>query len=558
MKMVLKTLLCLLQLHHAAGLVVHGSKAESEANAQPLVVNFTVQKGVLRCTDSNKGKGFIMYSGQEVNKRWNTDPYQLDFRGQTSSNLVCVRYNKGRWEYDANWADEPDRGSKESWHYFMPTLQDVLVARVDFSNGNKITSLKGMKFRHNGMNAGYAAGKLLIGKIKGGFATSGGSIFPYPDTVAFVPPKPPIPQPAVPSNKLLFNAGGFRCTDGNTGKGFLMYSKQPVNDRWKKDKFQADFRQHTASNFVCVRYNRGRWEYDTNWADEKDRASKRSWHKFWPLNTDVIVASVDYVSMKLKDLKGMNFKHSGMQMGYSAGDLQFFPNQGVRGKLDYGEFKVNGTFVVDYNYPKAPMHINNFRVPLHDEATSFSCSSNANAKAGFVMLANATILKRFNINLTAEPTAVSQRNHKFLCVQYNHSKWLYDANWRKKPSWVEFVPDPSDIVVASINYTTGEIKRIEGTNVRYSGMQMGFAGGDLWVFTTKQSVGDIAKQRRKFRVSGDVLRVYSKYAHAIPPVGPPTTTTTTTTTTLPDPYSTTTQVLAFFTTEMADVQYIVR
>eukprot|EP00933_Yihiella_yeosuensis_P004508 TRINITY_DN108880_c0_g1_i1.p1 TRINITY_DN108880_c0_g1~~TRINITY_DN108880_c0_g1_i1.p1 ORF type:complete len:574 (-),score=95.43 TRINITY_DN108880_c0_g1_i1:96-1583(-) len=461
-----------------------------------------------------------MYSKQNVNVRWNRDAYQADFRKHSAQNFVCVRFRRTVWEYDANWADEEDRASNQSWHPFLPKRSDILVASVDFGsdraialNGTKNLIFKGVRIGYSSGDVHFFPNQDMDGRQDvGEFRLNGTYINAYPWDPD--PPDPPIMPDTAPElinsvfTKLYITGGLVRCTDNNTGAGFIMFSLEEINKRWNLDKTENDFRQHTARNFVCVKYGGDNWFYDSNWEDEPDRASNRSWHSFIPAATDILVAEVNFDQDKVVDLKGTNLTSNGIALGYSDGDLNFFANQGMAGAVDAGEFRLTGSHFIAYN--KHIISTTTTTTTTTGKTTTttttiadkprtvlvrittggFRCSDK-NLGSGFIMYSKQYVNDRWKAPNRKNVFSKYHNAKNFVCVRYKNRAWQYDTNWEDEikvdpsvkgsSSWKNFTPVATDAVVATVDYTTDKVKMLKGANMKYQGMQLGFQGGDLEV-----------------------------------------------------------------------------
>eukprot|EP00933_Yihiella_yeosuensis_P038024 TRINITY_DN31_c0_g2_i1.p1 TRINITY_DN31_c0_g2~~TRINITY_DN31_c0_g2_i1.p1 ORF type:complete len:693 (+),score=120.95 TRINITY_DN31_c0_g2_i1:48-2081(+) len=514
-----------------------------------------IQSGGFRCSDANTGSGFIMYTNIKVNNRWKLDPQGNDFKVHKAENFVCIRYKNNTWQYDSNWADETGRPSNISWYSFHPLPTDVAVATVDYESRN-VYCLKGTNSKYRNLQIGYASGNLKISangislaqdqdqdldadedenqdeddgestlaqdKLKESgvdFTATGTYIVAYGKPVAaekttttttllVLSTRPPMSTTTPSSMYLKATTGGLSCTDSNTGSGYIMYTQQEVNSRWKQDAVQNDFRRHTAINFVCVRYKDKMWQYDCNWEDEQDRASNVSWHEFVPASTDVLVAQVDFTNDKVADLKGQNLQFKGIQIGYSAGDIFFFPNQRPDMTADAGEFRVNGTSIVA-NVKKGEATTTTTTTPSKGTRQSvvsggIRCTDN-NTGSGFIMYSQQDVNLRWNIDKD-EATFRQHTAKNFVCIRYKDQKWEFDTNWGDEPdrnssvSWNAFVPVSSDTLVASVDYSADSVAPLKGSKGSYKGMSIGYKDGDLKFFADQSITG--TADDGEFRIAG--------------------------------------------------------
>eukprot|EP00933_Yihiella_yeosuensis_P080571 TRINITY_DN94022_c0_g1_i1.p1 TRINITY_DN94022_c0_g1~~TRINITY_DN94022_c0_g1_i1.p1 ORF type:complete len:550 (+),score=86.92 TRINITY_DN94022_c0_g1_i1:74-1723(+) len=531
---------------------VYGVVLLDKRPTPPGLVKLKVKTGGLRCTGNNTGAGFLMYSRENVNTRWRRDPYQDDFRVHSASNFVCIRRAGEMWQFDTNWADEGDRSSNQSWNPFIPKSTDIAVASVDFGT-DVIIDLKFKKaLVSNGLTLGYSTGDINFFSNQdadgnnatgaGDFRINGTYILAFPFEPE--PPENPTPPPAQPVvlssglTRLPVMTGGIRCTDNNTGTGFIMYSLQDINVRWTLDKTQKDFREHSARNFLCVRWRDSNWWYDTNWEDEVDRKSNVSWHKFIPAPTDILVAEVDYDKDTITDMKGTKLSQEGITLGYSDGDLSFVPNQGASGQFDRGEFRVVGSNFVAYvpappttttttttTPPKPTTTTTEPFIPpkfVRVEIVSggIRCSDK-NLGAGFIMYTKKFVNDRFKSKI--RPKVFMKHDGKsFVCVRYQNKAWQYDTNWedevKKDPrvkdqaSWRNFTPAATDAVVATVDFTTKNIRSLSGANMKYQGMRLGYASGDIRVDDGEKdkSFNDYGADDHagEFRIIGSYMNVW--------------------------------------------------
>jgi hypothetical protein len=276
------------------------------------------------CNDANAGQGFIMYSEESVHQRAGFDA--LD---QNYENFICVRFQDGQWEQDSN----------NAWKAFTPESTDVLLASVDFG-ADSVTSLQGQVDMYNNMRRGYDAGDLEFSandRIGAGGHNGGSNEGEFwIDGTFFKRSCGDAGEEcvsSVPSMTISTSDCGVCCNDDSAGQGFIMYSEESVHQR-------AGFSVYTANyeNFVCVRFQDGQWEQDSN----------NAWAAFTPETTDVLVASVDFGADSVTSLQGQVDMYNNMRRGYDTGDLEFSANDrigagGFDGGSNVGEFWIDGT-----------------------------------------------------------------------------------------------------------------------------------------------------------------------------------------------------------------------
>ena len=83
---------------------------------------------------------------------------------------------------------------------------------------------------------------------------------------------------------------GIAVDDNATGTGYLMYSKQNVHSRFSGDAVHAD----NANHLIAVQNVGGMWQYNTN----------SDWIEFTSVSSDVLLASVNFSTDTVTDLKG--------------------------------------------------------------------------------------------------------------------------------------------------------------------------------------------------------------------------------------------------------------
>eukprot|EP00933_Yihiella_yeosuensis_P015168 TRINITY_DN13323_c0_g3_i1.p1 TRINITY_DN13323_c0_g3~~TRINITY_DN13323_c0_g3_i1.p1 ORF type:complete len:626 (-),score=72.28 TRINITY_DN13323_c0_g3_i1:183-2060(-) len=535
----------------------------------PHLTRLDIKAGILRCSYSNIGAGFFMYSSVPVNERWRLDKAQSTFRRHTAYNTVCVRFHKGSWQFDSNWGSERDRMSNQSWHNFAVRGDDIGIARIDFTK-DKVTTLRKKKFRYQGLNMGWSHGSTKISlkkKSKYGnvFRVKGTGVYAWPDRFVHIPTTPKPPRPIQPANRFEAIGGSMRCTDRDTGRTFVMFTNTSVNERWNNDTIQDDFRIHSAKSFVCVRWKNLKWQYDTNWRHESDRTMHHSWHDFKPQKTDTVVAAVDYAKGKVEDMKGVNFYHGGLRIGYGDGDLEFFRNQNATGAREAGSWRITGSWILAWNDDPPPIQKphpglvieRTPMVKIGGTSHRFRCYD-ANRTNGFIMFSPRPLAIRLNSTTSVMkkggPTKEQFKRGMhagFTCVRFKDHRWQFDAYWTDNHSWHTFIPNITDVIVAAVNYTNDQVSLTKGSNVKYSGMQMGFAGGDIKI----QSLPTRNGKGRLYNIIGSHLMTYVNTSMAVPPpfmVPKATTTTTTakptTTSGIPKPFFTTTTTTTAGTT----------
>jgi len=141
--------------------------------------------------------------------------------------------------------------------------------------------------------------------------------------------------PAMPLGPLGY---GITAKESASGSGYILFSPDSLTSR-------MTLWPNQASHFVAVYYQNNIWYYYNN---ETPIA-------FTPLDTDVLVASVDFSLDTAEVLMGRNTYLHGIQVGYASGDFGIIANQ-FNGVYNPGEFSISGSFLL-LNQP-AP-HIEN-------------------------------------------------------------------------------------------------------------------------------------------------------------------------------------------------------
>lgn len=259
---------------------------------------------------------------------------------------------------------------------------------------------------------------------------------------------------------------GISGPDPSTATGYLMYSEQSVHSRFPgMDSRQAD-------HFVAVRLTSGnQWSYYNN----------ETLVSFTPVASDRLVATVDFAADTATALSGQSFVINGIQAGYHDGDLTFIPNQ-FAGVYNAGEFGITGTyFRVDEN----AISVGNLRSGI--------AANDTNEGTGYVMYSQQVVSARFS------GIDAGNADH-FIIVRNVAGQWQYDTNY----AWASFTPTATDRLVASVNFSTDTILALEGQAGIVSGVNLGYADGDL-VFTANTYAGN--PNAGEFGMSGTYFTV---------------------------------------------------
>ena len=72
------------------------------------------------------------------------------------------------------------------------------------------------------------------------------------------------------------------------------------------------------------------------------------WHPFTPVDTDVLIASIDFDADSIASTAGQDSVFHNVRLGYASGDLEFQANQ-WQGADNDGEFGVTGSHFIPNN-----------------------------------------------------------------------------------------------------------------------------------------------------------------------------------------------------------------
>lgn len=112
------------------------------------------------------------------------------------------------------------------------------------------------------------------------------------------------------------------------GEGYIMYSMEPVHDRFsKRSPCNAD-----AEHFIAVVHHKGSWHYET-----KGRIVQ-----FKPTDTDVVLAKIDFADKSIEMLQGKNTELQGLNCGYASGDFNVTCNTWKNG-AKHGKLQLSGS-----------------------------------------------------------------------------------------------------------------------------------------------------------------------------------------------------------------------
>ena len=379
--------------------------------------------------DAATGTGFVMYSQENVFDRFS--PFV-----KSSEHLIAVRYDvaNATWEANENGTD---------WVDFDVQHGDRLIASVDF-DADTITSLESDIGFDNGMNKGFRTGDLAFAADSwNSIANDGefqitGSFFVLADNLESV---------AVGTT-----GNGIAVQDLETGTGYIMYSKENLNDRFSTNKPFIT----TSENMIAVRYNgvTGQWLYSDNSA----------WHVFEIAEGDRLIAAVDFDADSITSLQGDIGTVGGIHKGFNDSDLTFRADQWA-GSSNDGEFQITGTFfeLVAYNGTDVAVGDTGSGIAVEEGATG----------TGFIMFSEQNVFTRL---ASVFPTSATN----LMVVQRDGGgNWTYNDN----STWVTFTPQAGDRLLANVDFDNDIVVALRTQAPgNLGGIDSGFYDGDL-VFT---------------------------------------------------------------------------
>lgn len=162
--------------------------------------------------DLATGDGYLLYSKRNVHERFSNSGLLHDFN---SKHFVVVRNFEGKWQWYTN-------NREFGWLEFGARPGDQIIAELELTK-NTAKMLKGQSSQVNGIGLGFEASDLTIqpnvrrNKPKPGNFMLEGSFFTLADGT----------RVEVGGLGL-----GLAVTRGGEGKAFLMYSREPVHNRF--------------------------------------------------------------------------------------------------------------------------------------------------------------------------------------------------------------------------------------------------------------------------------------------------------------------------------------
>lgn len=262
----------------------------------------------LRASDRQQGEAFVMYSEQFVGERFGP---AIDAR--SAGHLIVVQWNGTRWLYDDDTSMQP----------FTPHPTDRLLAQID-GDGRRIRLLRGIHASHAGIGLGYLDSDLELLEDRwdrrydrGEFQIDGSWISWSTD---------------MPEGVWIGHTGqGIAASDSSVGMAFVMYSQQPVRERFAEVSLQAG----TSERLILVRPADGVWFYDDNGV----------LLPFESLPSDRLLAAIDYTSGTIENYVNEIGNEFGIARGFRESDLEIQLNA-WNGIENVGEIGVRGSYFV--------------------------------------------------------------------------------------------------------------------------------------------------------------------------------------------------------------------
>lgn len=248
---------------------------------------------------------------------------------------------------------------------------------------------------------------------------------------------------------------GIGVDDTATGTGFIMYSEENVHSRFTVNAQNSNW-------MVAVRFNTtiNSWEYSTDVDGE--------WLAFESVDTDRLIAAVDFDNDTIESLKGELGEIHGIASGISDDSSLTFQADAFGAFDNEGEFTISGpefqvNTLTQLKSTRTEIGATNKGVAVDDDATGL----------GYIMYSAESIHTRFSANA---PDA-DQADH-LIAVRYNdrESFWEYNADGE---DWYQFTIAEGDRLLATIDYTFDTIDSLQGALGDVFGIEQGFTTGDL-------------------------------------------------------------------------------
>jgi hypothetical protein len=304
---------------------------------------------------------------------------------------------------------------------------------------------------------------------------------------------------------------GIATRDNAVGSGWILWSKQSVFSRFSPSPFSQ-----SAQHLVAVTHVDGQWFYDNN----------GGLFEFQPNESDCLVASINFTTDTVTLLKGSKSIVQGIYAGYASGDLSIVANRWAN-VFNAGEFGVDGTSIIqssnDITTPDPvttdpvatdpvtadpvtadpvtadpvtadpvttdPVTTDPVTTDPVGPGTATSCPANIDlgdlgygiaardsaTGSGWILWSEQNIFSRLN------PSPFSQNAQHLIAVTHVSDQWFYDNNG----VLIEFQPNESDCLVASVNFTTDTVTLLEGSKTVVEGIDAGYASGNLSIIANR-------------------------------------------------------------------------
>jgi chitodextrinase/predicted esterase len=156
-------------------------------------------------------------------------------------------------------------------------------------------------------------------------------------------------------------------------------------------------------------------------------------------------------------------------IGTTAANATTFQDTGLDGNTTYYYQ------VIALGATGASSDVNNLRENLGLIKFGIGAIDNATG-TGYIMYSRQNLFVRFT-----NPKVDVNNSLNLVAVKYINNQWHYDNNSVNTP----FTPVSSDLLIASVNYSTDAITSLQGTFSVVNGINAGFASGDLTFFANR-------------------------------------------------------------------------
>ncbi|MCB0072510.1 MAG: hypothetical protein KDE20_13670, partial [Caldilineaceae bacterium] len=389
----------------------------------------------IAANDLATGGAYLLYSAESLFDRFSNAPIPA----LNSEHLIVAFYVDSQWHFDANGATRT----------FTPRETDVILADINYTN-DTIISLQGMLSDRHGIQAGFVDGDLVFHANRWNGADNAGEFQVDGSWFSTL---------SLAVTTVQSDFAGQVHTHDTSGAGHLMFSREPLSERFTFDRVPYGANEH----LVAVRYADGQWQYDDG----------EAWIAFVPLASDMIVADLDFAAGEVELLERVFGRVHGVDTGYLAGDLTVTPN--AEGFLVAGAVVRRRALEANTSFSVGLLAGG---IAARDEATD----------RGFLMFTQQEIADRFG-NV---PSGVSAQ---LILVVYQNGRWHYDNNGSLFP----FTPRGSDVLLAEVDYLNDTITSLEGRTGSHHGIQLGYLNGNLQFFANQ--FGGVANYG-EFQVTG--------------------------------------------------------